>query len=127
MDWAYTVLTFTRRPHESTMLRKIDFVKVRDGKQPKPFIVERDPETFLCQYHDEDSLVSPAFVKSILDEEFNGMVDGQKEFVKAIMAKAQCSDRTARTGIKRAVELKQIFEMDQGNGKQKGYRMPMAG
>jgi hypothetical protein len=127
MDWAYTVITFTKKPHEEKTLRKLEFVKVRDGRQPKPFLVERDPDTFLCRYYDEESLVSPTMVRMILENDFNGTVDRQRDLVRALMDKAQCCDRTAAAAIRRAVEFKQIFEINEGIGKRKGYRMPMAG
>lgn len=124
MDWAYTVMTFTRQPHESKELRKIEFPKVRDGRQPKPFLVERDPETFLCHFYDEESLVSPALVRTVL-EELGGLSETQRELIKAIMSKAECSDRTAASAIRRAVEFKTIFETR--DGRTKGYRTSMMG
>jgi archaellum biogenesis ATPase FlaH len=127
MDWAYTVLTFTRKPHEEKTLRKVEFVKVRDGRQPKPFVVERDPETFLCRYFDDGTLVSPALVKDILEEQFNGIVDRQGELKNAIIKRIECSERTAADAIRRAVEMKQIFETGGGRGQKKGYRVPMSG
>jgi KaiC/GvpD/RAD55 family RecA-like ATPase len=126
MDWAYTVLTFTRKAHEEKTLRKVEFVKVRDGRQPKPFVVERDPETFLCRYFDDGALVSPALVRTILEDEFNGTVDNQRDLVNAVMAKAQCSDRTAKEAIRQTVHYKQISETGSGGrGQRKGYRIPM--
>lgn len=125
MDWAYTALTYTRKPHEEKELRKIEFVKVRDGRQPKPFFIERDAETFLCRFYDEESLVSPALVRSVLEDELNGLVERQKDLVKAVMTRTQCSDRTAANAIRRAVEFKTIYETR--DGRTKGYRMPMSG
>jgi hypothetical protein len=127
MDWAYTVITFTKKPHEEKVLRKVEFVKVRDAKEPKPFLIERDPETFLCRFYDEESLVSPAMVRGILENDFNGVVDKQRDLITAVMGKAQCSDRTAAAAIRRAVDFKQIYEINEGIGKRKGYRMPMTG
>jgi hypothetical protein len=126
MDWCYTAITFTHKPHEDKTLRKLEFVKVRDGKQPKPFYVERDSETFLCSYYDEDSLVSPNLVKIILTEKFNGTVEKQSELVKAIIQRTECGDRTARTGIKNALKMKSIYEFTGQNKRSKGYRIPMS-
>lgn len=126
-DWAYTVITFTRKPHEEKILRKIQFVKVRDGKEPRPFYVERDDETFLCRFYDEDSLVSPGFVHKILDEQFNGSVDQQKPLVNAIVTKAGCGEKTAKQGVRHAVEMKTIYEFKGEDGRSKGYRIPMSG
>jgi 5S rRNA maturation endonuclease (ribonuclease M5) len=127
MDWAYTVITLTRKPHEEKTLRKIQFAKVRDGKEPKPFYIERDDETFLHRFYDEDSLVPPALVKQILSEQFNGYVDRQKELMKAIMKEAKCSDRTAKAGIRQAVDMKVIYEYRAKNNRSKGYRVSMSG
>ena len=127
MDWAYTVITFTRKPHEEKTLRKLEFVKVRDGKQPKPFVVERDPETFLCRFYDDGNLVSPALVRDILEEMFNGIVERQGDLRKAVMEKTGCGERTASEAIRRTVDFKQIYETNAGNGRRKGYRIPMSG
>jgi RecA-family ATPase len=127
MDWAYTVITLTKKPHEEKTLRKIQFAKVRDGKEPKPFYVERDDDTFLHRFYDEESLVSPALVHDILSNQFNGYVDRQRELVKAIMAKAQCSERTAKQGVRHAVNMKMLFEFKADDGRSKGYRAPMSG
>jgi hypothetical protein len=126
MDWAYTAMTFTGKAHEDKTLRKIEFVKVRDGKQPKPFLVERDPETFLCSYYDEESLVSPNIVADVLKEQFNGTVDKQSELINSIMERTNCGNRTARTGIKDALKMKSIYESDGKNKRSKGYRLPMS-
>lgn len=127
MDWAYTVITFTRKPHEEKILRKIEFAKVRDGKEPKPFYVERDDEAFLCKFYDEDSLVSPGLVKKILDERFNGSVDQQKPLVSAIISKTGCAEKTAKQGIRHAAEMKVIYEFKGEDNRSKGYRTPMSG
>lgn len=126
MDWAYTAMTFTRKPHEEKTLRKIEFVKVRDGKQPKPFLVERDPGTFLCSYYDEEGLVTPTLIANVLKDEFNGTVDKQSELVDLIMQRAGCGNRTARAGIKNALRMKSIYEFQGQNKRFKGYRLPMS-
>jgi len=127
MDWAYTAISFTGKSHEDKTLRKLEFVKVRDGKQPKPFYVERDPETFLCSYYDEQSLASPNVVAAILGDEFNGDTDQQMPLVKAIIEKTKCAERTAKAGIRNAVQMKLIYEYPGENKKFKGYRLPMSG
>jgi 5S rRNA maturation endonuclease (ribonuclease M5) len=126
-DWAYTVITFTRKPHEEKTLRKIQFGKVRDGKEPRPFYIERDDESFLCQFYDEESLVSPGLVRKILDEQFNGSVEQQKPLVSAIISKTGCGEKTAKQGIRHAVEMKVIYEFKGEDNRSKAYRIPMSG
>jgi archaellum biogenesis ATPase FlaH len=126
MDWAYTALTFTHKPHEEKTLRKIEFVKVRDGKQPKPFYVERDPETFLCSYYDEESLVSPNLIADVLKEKFDGMAEKQSDLIDLIMERTGCGNRTARTGLKNALKMKVIYESPGQTGRSKSYRLPMS-
>jgi hypothetical protein len=127
MDWAYTVITLTRKPHEEKTLRKIDFVKVRDAKEPKPFYIERDEETFLSRFYDEDSLVPPNLVYTILDDQFNGCVDKQRDLIQAIIGETRCAEKTAKVAIKKAVEMKTIYEYSGENKRAKGYRIPMSG
>ena len=127
MDWCYTGMTFTSKSHEDKTLRKIEFVKVRDGKQPKPFLVERDPDTFLCSCYDEESIVSPNAVADVLKKQFNGSVDKQGELVDMIMLKTGCSNKTARIGIKNALEMNLIYGLPGQNKRSKGYRLPMSG
>lgn len=127
MDWAYTVITMTRKPHEEKTLRKIEFVKVRDAKEPKPFYIERDEETFLSKFYDEDSLVPPNLIYTILDDQFNGAVDKQKDLINAIMERTRCAEKTAKRGIKKAVEMKNIYEYQVEKSRAKGYRIPMSG
>jgi 5S rRNA maturation endonuclease (ribonuclease M5) len=126
-DWAYTVITFERKPHKDKTIRKIDFTKVRAGKEPRPFLVERNSETFLLDFYDEESLVPPAAVAQILGDKFNGFVDVQKLLVEAIIEEKGCVKKTAKVAIKKAQEMKTICPIEGKNKRTKGYRLPMSG
>lgn len=119
VDWAMTAIAFTVRPHENKVLRQVEFVKVRDGATPKPLLVERD-ENFLLALSDEDSLCPPERVKELL-QALGGQVDKGRPLLEAIQGEAGCSDRTARKLLARAVEMREVAAIEQGNGKPKRY------
>ena len=119
VDWAVTAMAFTVKPHEHKTIRQLEFIKVRDGAVPKPVLLERD-ENFLLNITDEDTLCPPGRVKEIL-EDLGGSVDTQRPLVDAIIRDVNCTGRSARRYLKRAIELKVIQEINQGQGKPKGY------
>ena len=123
-DWPYTVVTITRKPHEEKELRRIEFTKVRDGATPKPFLVERNPETFIHKYTEEDTLVPPQVVADTL-EGLGCVVDSQRDLVQAIVRERNCGEKTARAAIGKAVEMRQILETKGKNARSKGYRIPV--
>jgi len=124
-DWPYTVIAITRKPHEEKEIRKIEFTKVRDGAMPKPFLVERNPDTFIHRYIEENTIVPPQVVREILEEDLGCIVDNQSTFIKTIMERRKCSDRTAKLAIRKAVEMRQILETQGKNARSKGYRIPI--
>lgn len=119
MDWAVTAMAYTSKPNEHKILRQLEFLKVRDGPVPKPLLLERGQD-FLLSIIDEGTLCSPVKVKEILMR-LGGEVDCQSKFVKAIQEEAGCSPRSARSFIYRAIQMKEILEMDNGQGKAKKY------
>lgn len=119
MDWAVTAIGYNTKPHETKVLRELQFNKVRDGRVPKPLLLERD-ENFLLSIADEGTLCSPTRVREIL-KNMGGEVEKQSEFIKAIMTETQCSPRSAVSYLKRAVEMGEIREQSQGNGRAKSY------
>ncbi len=119
-DWADTLISITHRKHEHRILRQIDFIKVRNGPMRKSVLVDRD-ENFIHEITEEDMLVPVTTVKEIL-ENLGGQVDKQGELIAAISQECNCSNRTARRAINRAVDMKIIISLD-GSGKSKKYSL----
>ena len=119
LDWAVTAMAFTVKPHESRILRLLEFNKVRDGAVPKSLLLERD-ENFILHITEEDVLCSPTRVREIL-EDLGGSVEKQSELVSALLSGTGCGNRSARTAIKKALERKLIQATDSGPGRAKGY------
>jgi hypothetical protein len=105
-DWADTLLAVTRKKHEHKTLRLLEFIKVRNGMEPKPILLERD-ENFLHHVTEEDMLCTPEKVKIIL-EAMGGKIEGQEPLKTAIMETTGCGEQSARTYIKLAVERRVI-------------------
>ncbi|MGO9175651.1 MAG: AAA family ATPase [Desulfobaccales bacterium] len=105
-DWADTLIAVTRKKHEHRILRLIEFIKVRNGPEPKPILLERD-EYFLHHITEEDMLCPPEKVKAILTT-LGGKVEGQEALKQAIMETTGCNDKSARTYISLAVNRKAI-------------------
>jgi MarR-like DNA-binding transcriptional regulator SgrR of sgrS sRNA len=82
-------------------------------------VLERGQD-FLLSTIDEGTLCSPVKVKEIL-EALGGEVDCQSKLVKAIQDEASCSSRSARTFIHRAIQMKEILEIESGQGRAKKY------
>lgn len=62
VDWAMTAVTYENvrtQNGDDRILRKLDFVKVRDGKEPKPILLARDEEDFLLEKTDPNTRISP--------------------------------------------------------------------
>jgi KaiC/GvpD/RAD55 family RecA-like ATPase len=105
-DWADTLIAVTRKKHEHRILRLIEFIKVRNGPEPRPILLERD-ENFLHHITEEDMLCPPEKVKAIL-EALGGRVEGQEPLKQAIMKATGCIEKSARSFIKLAVDRKAI-------------------
>ena len=119
-DWADTLIAVTRKKHEHKTLRLLEFIKVRNGPEPKPLLLERD-EYFLHQLTEEDVLCPPEQVKAIL-EALGGKVEGQKPLKAAIIKAAGCGERRARDYINLAIERQVIrFEPDPRDSRKKIY------
>jgi RecA-family ATPase len=123
IDWAATAANFKRKAHEHKTHRILELVKVRDAPLPTPLLLERGDD-LLLRIGEEDTLCPPGRVKEILVSNFGGRVDMQKELLDAIQKETGCSPRTAKEGVKKAVEMKQINEFS--NGRYKGYSVQIA-
>jgi hypothetical protein len=84
----------------------LEFVKVRNGPEAKPILLERD-EYFLHHVTEEDIICPPEKVKAILAS-LGGKVEGQEPLKQAIMEATGCNDKSARTYISLAVNRKAI-------------------
>jgi hypothetical protein len=119
-DWADTLVAITRKKHESRILRLLEFIKVRNGPDIKPILLERD-EHFLHHITEEDMLCSPEKVREILTE-LGGKSEGQEPLKKAIMEQTNCGDRSAANFIALAMERKTIkTQKHPTNGRMKLY------
>lgn len=119
-DWADTLIAVSRKKHEHKTLRLLEFIKVRNGPEPKPVLVERD-EFFLHTVTQEDVLCPPERVKAIL-EALGGRVEGQDRLIEAIMEATNCGDRSAREFINLAIERQTIkAERHPTDGRKKVY------
>lgn len=114
-DWADTMLTITHRKHENKTLRQIDFIKIRNGPERKSVLVERDGN-FIHEITEEDMLVPVSKVKEIL-EDLGGRADKQIELINEILRETGCTEKTARTAIKKAVDMKYINVIEGGRSK----------
>ncbi len=101
-DWADTLIGVSRKKGD-TILRTLDFIKVRNGPEPKPMILERSKETFLHSVVSDEDTCPPAKVRAIL-EQLGGRVESQERLLKAIIQATDCNRRRARHFITQAVE-----------------------
>jgi DNA primase catalytic core len=101
-DWADTLVAVTRKKHEHRILRLVEFIKVRNGPERKPMLIERD-ENFLHHITEEDMLCPPEKVREILTG-LGGHIEGQEPLKQAIIEAVGCSPRSAATFISLAVE-----------------------
>jgi predicted ATP-dependent serine protease len=106
-DWADTLVALTpKKALSGKILKQLTYVKVRNGYQPKPVVVERD-ENFLCQVIEAKSIFSPEQVQQTIRAR-GGRVAGWKELVAAIQDALGCSQRDAQDLIKSATENRLI-------------------
>lgn len=118
-DWADCVMVYTRKAHEHKALRYLENTKMRNAKELKPRLLERNGN-FLSTVVDEDTLCPPSRVVTIL-ETLGGEVLAQKVLVEAIMHETECGDRSARAFIKETERQKMIVSTRKG--RQKGFRL----
>jgi len=109
-DWADTLVGISRKQHDEKVLRKIDFLKVRHGPEPKPFILERDMQTFLHSVADGETLCSEAKVRAIV-KDLGGEAERQ-EVLRAIQKAVGCQERRAREFLDTALELNYVKSKD---------------
>lgn len=100
-DWADTLLGVSKKRGE-TILRSIEFLKVRNGPEPKTLTLERNKENFLHKVINADDFCPPERVAAIL-ESLGGRVEGQELLKKAIISEVDCKERRARHFISQAL------------------------
>uniref|UniRef100_A0A7C5AM47 Zinc finger CHC2-type domain-containing protein n=1 Tax=Desulfobacca acetoxidans TaxID=60893 RepID=A0A7C5AM47_9BACT len=101
-DWADTLITLTRKNHEHKILRLLEFLKVRNGPEPKSLLLERD-EFFLHHITEAEMLCPPEKVAEIIQNQ-GGTVEGFENLKQLISQTVNCSPRAAATFIKTAKE-----------------------
>jgi archaellum biogenesis ATPase FlaH len=106
-DWCDTMLALTVKKAADGYLHEITFVKVRNGRQPKPIILERD-ENLVFQVTEEESRYPPEQVAQIIRAK-GGRVNSQKDLAAAIQGVIKCGERTAIKFIKKAVDRQTIL------------------
>ena len=110
LDWADTALTLTEKKHEELILRRLEFVKLRNGKPIRPLLLQRDPESLLhTVVAEEGVLCGAARVKSIL-RDLGGEVDSKSALVSEIMKQTGASQATAYRVVDEAINGKLIRE-----------------
>lgn len=124
-DWADTLLGFSRQKSNDQILRKLEFLKVRNGPEPKPLILARDKETFLSRVNDEERLCSPATIRSLI-KGFGGQV-GHDDLVGAIQHAGGYKERRAREFLQKAIDFGYVVSENDPNDKRKKiYRSGLA-
>jgi RecA-family ATPase len=116
-DWADTLIALTKKKTaDGKFLKQLTFVKVRNGKQPKPILAEED-ENFILTVAEEESRFPPEQVAAIIRAK-GGRVNRRQELVEAIQEVIKCGERTARKFIQAAIDDQKILvipgEREQG-------------
>jgi len=109
-DWTDTMLALTVKKAQDGYRHEITFVKVRNGRQPKPITLERD-ENLVFQVI-EEALKFPPEQVALLIKAKGGRVNGKAELVGAIQDLIGCGEKTARDCIKAAIEASAILEVE---------------
>jgi len=104
---ADTVVAMVPKPHEHKELFTLRFDKVRHGPKPKPMLFERTPN-FISIKTEDDMLVTPRQVADAVVDVFGGKCDKQTDLTQYLMNTYSITEKTARSTIKRAVELEMI-------------------
>ena len=119
-DWADTIVTITSKTVPNQTVRRLDFVKIRNGRDRLPIELRRD-ENFCHHVLGEDAgPFSPTEVRRVLQERFNGEVDKKEQLVRAVAEEAQCAEKTASRYVSKAIG-KTIEEIREGRSKR--YRV----
>jgi len=119
-DWADTVVALSKKPsQEDKIIRQIRFDKVRNGRQPRPILIERD-DRFISHVTEGEMVVTPKQIADIVAAEFGGTVQKSGLLVKYLTDGFDCSRTTAFKCIKNAVDMGTIKQVD-GVGKTKMY------
>jgi hypothetical protein len=106
-DWCDTMLALTVKKAADGYLHEVTYVKVRNGRQPKPITLDRD-ENLVFQVTEEESRCSPEQVAQIVRAK-GGRVNGRKALVAAIQDVIECGERTALKFIKAAIDRQAIM------------------
>jgi archaellum biogenesis ATPase FlaH len=114
-DWCDSMLALTVKKVQDGYRHELTFVKVRNGRQPKPITLERD-ENLVFQVIEEELKFPPEQV-AVLIKAKDGRINGQAELVEAIQELAGCGEKAARAYIRAAIEEGVILEV-------KGERKP---
>lgn len=121
-DWCDTLIGVSRKKGD-TILRTLDFLKVRNGPEPKPVTLERSKENFLHTLIDDDDICPPGKVRAIL-EQLGGQVDSQEKLLQAIIKETDCKVKRARHFIAQAVSQGSIICEDHlSDFRKKVYRI----
>lgn len=102
-DWADTLMILTRKKHEYKTLRLLEFVKVRNGPQPKPIMLERDE--FFLHWPIVDNVICPPEKVAEIIRDRGGSVEGFGKLKVIIASEVGCSVRSAASYIKTAINL----------------------
>ena len=115
-----------RKSGKRRTLWKLDFIKVRNGPEPKPLLLKRDDDYIIHTFAEEDVLCPPTKVAQIL-EGLGGRVEGQKNLKEAIIDQVKCGERSAKNFISIAVERGIITATPHpNNGRMKIYESVQA-
>ncbi len=115
LDWADTALTLTEKRYETLILRRLEFVKIRNGKPLRPLLLKRDPESHLHTIEAEERvLCDPARAAGILAD-LGGEVPSKAALVTAIINETGSSKPTAYRVIDQAITAG-LFEVARGEG-----------
>jgi len=105
-DWTDTMLALTVKKVQDGYQHKITFVKVRNGREPKPITLERD-ENLVFQVIEETLKFSPEQV-ALLIKAKGGRVNGKAELIGAIQYLIGGGEKAACKYIKDAIEASAI-------------------
>jgi hypothetical protein len=100
---------------------KAKFLKSRYGNLLPDIHLKRD-DNFIHQVVEDKSKCPPEKVREVLENEFNGQCNRQRDFVDKLCQVTGSSEKTARAGVKLAVKRGVIKEA-KTDGKSKGYRI----
>ena len=118
-DWADTVIELSAGSPANML--KAKFLKSRYGNLLPDIYLKRD-DNFVHQVVEDKAKCPPEKVREVLENEFNGQCNRQKDLVDKICQEIECSEKTARAGVKLAVKRGVIKEA-KTDGKSKGYQI----